>query len=284
MYNSEEFINFDDIDKFSDFINCFENVEYLDKGGQRKVFSATHPNLGKVVIKKAEYNPKFGSPRIDRETHTLRIIDSPYYPKNFELKKFDDDNLLVIVEEFIPTLSKDEVEKYFKMNENRVIQLALDLIEGLKILWEKDIVHRDIKPDNILIRFDYKPVIIDLGVARFLNLTTLTQGIGGPGTPAYAPPEIQNYNKNLIDIRSDFFSLGVLLLEYYIGLYPFSPNLVAGNSCVENILNSNYYQLKDGECSDNFRKFIDRLLRYYPHQRFKNYEKIIEYIETNWEI
>lgn len=78
------------------------------------------------------------------------------------------------------------------------------LVEGLSIIWDKNIVHRDLKPENIIIRPDGMPCIIDLGIARFLDLESLTRTISPMKwqPPIYAAPEQLTNNKALIDPKN----------------------------------------------------------------------------------
>ena len=102
--------------------------------------------------------------------------------------------------------------------------LAIALSGALDHLSSLGIVHRDIKPENIKFRADGTPVLLDLGIARHLSATTLTQAWAaqGPGTPVYAAPEQLLNEMRLIDWRTDQFSLGVTLSIAFLGLHPFS--------------------------------------------------------------
>lgn len=88
------------------------------------------------------------------------------------------------------------------------------------------------------------PCIIDLGIARFLDLESLTRTISpmGPCTPIYAAPEQLTNNKALIDPRTDFFGLGIIALELYLGVYPLTQTmseisiLLLKTSCKTNML------------------------------------------------
>jgi len=81
------------------------------------------------------------------------------------------------------------------------------------------IVHRDIKPPNIMVRTDGRGVLLDLGIARCLEMTTLTVG-GWLGTAGYLSPEQARGERNLTT-KSDVYSLGVTAYEAVVGDHPF---------------------------------------------------------------
>lgn len=98
------------------------------------------------------------------------------------------------------------------------------LCDGLAELQRHSFVHRDLKPNNIRIRPDGSPVIIDFGLARLLNMTDLTHTAQGAaiGTPLYFAPEQFAGTKYDIDHRTDLFALGVLMYHALFGCHPFS--------------------------------------------------------------
>lgn len=215
-------------------------IKELKPGGQKKVFLAEHKEYGKLIYKKGKCNSSVSLDRIKREVKILRELDSSYYPKNFYFES-DAEGNFEILEELIEGVSLSECMQLFS-NENTVIDFGIELIKGLMILWNKRIVHRDIKPDNIIIR-NGKPVIIDLGIARDIDGTSLTKTmyLHGPCTPVYASPEQLTNNKKIIDHRSDFFSIGILLTQLIIGANPFSPDVVGnGVGIIDNILSGQF--------------------------------------------
>ena len=103
-------------------------------------------------------------------------------------------------------------------------RLAIALCDALAHLEPQALVHRDIKPENIMYRADGTPVLVDLGLARHLNQTSLTQTWvpHGPGTPIYASPEQLVNDKYMIDWRADQFSLGITLSIALLDLHPYA--------------------------------------------------------------
>lgn len=235
-----------------------------------------------VVIKKGTIKSFTSLERIRREVELLSELDSEFYPKQYhfnidiKLKEFE------IIESYIEGSTLRESLPTFN-NQEAIFTLLELLIEGLSIIWDKNIVHRDLKPENIIIRPNGKPCIIDLGIARFIDLEALTQTISpfGPCTPLYASPEQLTNNKNIIDQRTDFYVLGILALELYIGKHPFDPSIVGGEySVIENIMCNKYVTSTDKVPQNKkINDLISKILRIQPYERFRNYKIFNEYLK-----
>ena len=98
-----------------------------------------------------------------------------------------------------------------------MIQLGLDISSAIEAIYRRDIVHRDVKPGNILLTEDGSAKLTDFGVAQLGHETRRTQTARGhPGTPAYKSPEQANYT-GYLDERSDLYSLGLVMYEMLTG-------------------------------------------------------------------
>lgn len=109
------------------------------------------------------------------------------------------------------------------LQKRRLLRLGLHVLEALAEAERAQIVHRDVKPDNVMIAAGDDFWLLDFGIARHLTLQSLT-GTGqfwGKFTLGYAPPEQCRNIKPQIDSRSDLFALGVTLRECATGLHPF---------------------------------------------------------------
>ena len=161
------------------------------------------------------------------------------------------------------------------------IDLIIQLVTGLKIIWVKHVVHRDLKPDNILILPSGETKIIDLGIARLLDMESITRTLAmrGPCTPIYAAPEQLSNRKTEITVRTDQFNLGILMLQLLLrGQHPFDPTVVgSGVSTVENILRDNWARVKlNVPDLLPLRPVLLRLLGHEPYQRYRNDELLLE--------
>lgn len=256
-------------------------LKALPPGGQKIVHLADHPKVGKVVIKRGPIKSFTSLERIKREVELLSELDSEFYPRQHHFNIDVKTKEFEIVEEYIEGKVLRETMSKFR-TPAEIFTLFNLLVEGLSIIWDKNIVHRDLKPENIIIRPNGKPCIIDLGIARFLDLESLTKTISpmGPCTPSYAAPEQLTNNKNLIDPRTDFFALGIIALELYLGVHPYDPTYVGNHfSIVENIMQNNYIVETDTvKRNGAITEFVDKTLQIQPYQRFRNYQMLNAFI------
>jgi serine/threonine-protein kinase len=212
----------------------------------------------------------------------LQRINSSFYPKNLGFEVIDG-NRFCILEEYIESVSlTQQLAEYSEPN--KAFSLLLDLIYGLSVIWEMHIVHRDIKPDNILITGNGKPKIIDLGIARLLDEESLTvsSAIRGPATPVYAAPEQLQNRKESIDCRTDQFNLGIILAQLLMsGKHPFDPTVVnSGLNIEENIISGNWCkEWFAGNYSPSVNGILVKLLGQEPYLRFRSPQLLIEKIQ-----
>lgn len=221
------------------------------------------------------------------EIEVLNSLNSPYFPRlhwndlyiedPITEEKFSE-RLFVSIEQYIESTPLSQCEDQF-CNESAVISLILELIEGASLLWlhERKLVHRDLKPDNILIRPTGKPVIIDLGILRETGSKGVTQTMfWGPMTLNYAAPEQVNYDKKAISFKTDLFSLATIAYELLAKKNPYIPD--AGNSAHEianNILALYPTNLEElGVASSQFSQIIRRMMQKEPYRRYRSVDTL----------
>ena len=110
----------------------------------------------------------------------LSELKSEYYPQQYQFNIDVKKKEFEIIEDYIEGRVLREAMTDFR-NPKEIFILLDSLVRGLSIIWDKNIVHRDLKPENIIIRPNGVPCIIDLGIARFLDLESLTKTISPNG-------------------------------------------------------------------------------------------------------
>lgn len=221
------------------------------------------------------YQPGFSRERTAREIDAMQRCDHPGVCRLREIFLFDFSGLqfTVTTEEYLPdgTLANRGL-----LGPVEARALGGQLIDAVDHIASLDLVHRDIKPENIMFR-GRTPVIVDFGLVRDLNASSLTQTwlASGPGTPFFASPEQLSNEKNLIDWRSDQFSLGVTLAICAFGNHPFAQNTVI----VETVDRVIKRQGPSAQFIDNATKAglpaLVRMLAPWPVQRYRKPAELI---------
>jgi len=156
--------------------------------------------------------------------------------------------------------------------------IITEVLKGLDYAHSKGVIHRDIKPTNIMIGSDGSVKISDFGLATISDLPSVTQEESTIGTPAYMSPE-QALGKK-IDLRSDLFSLGVTIYEMMGGVNPFRGENYAES--IQRILN------RKAEALYRFAQdipiwlsdLIDRLIDKNPHKRLESSKEVFQLIHS----
>lgn len=188
-------------------------------GGQGVVF------LGEVKKTSAAikiYFPGQLCTRIEREVGALADLqcESIVNLLWFDQVPFAEDILQLVATEYVEGQNlKDYIELNGPLSENELGALAYDVSCAIQAMWSHRIVHRDLKPENIIRRTSGRFCVIDLGVARHLEMSSLTAMGMTWGTYGYFSPE-QTKAVRQLTCKSDLFGLGVVLVEAGLGRHP----------------------------------------------------------------
>lgn len=185
------------------------NLQPLAAGGQKQVFSATHAVDGEVVIKLM--HPGADPERTERELEAATKVQARRMPRIFEHGQLTGNTGTIVWfrEQCIPGQVLSARIKSGVLTYHELLRLALHVSETLVAAELASIVHRDVKPANIIVDIRGEFWLIDFGLARHLNLESLTATAapGGCGTLGYAPAEQCRNDKADIDARADLFAL-----------------------------------------------------------------------------
>lgn len=208
-------------DDFPPLIGKYKVLGIVAKGGMGVVYKAIHPSLKRyVVIKKMTARGKStNGERFKKEAQILLDLQSPYIVHLFDY--FTEDGYRYMVEELVDGEALDKViQKQTSLPVPIAMLYMQDACFALKYAHSKDIVHRDIKPGNILISKRGEIKLADFGIASDADGDTLTQTGTALGTPAYMPPE-QFENTAGVDRRADIYALGIMFYEMITGTKPY---------------------------------------------------------------
>ncbi len=213
-------------------IGRYKLLEQIGEGGFGVVFMAEqeHPIHRRVALKiiKLGMDTKQVVARFEAERKALAMMEHPNIAKVFDAGATETGRPYFVMEPVkgVPITTYCD-ENHLAPDER--LQLFATVCHAVQHAHQKGIVHRDIKPTNVLVsRHDERPVVkvIDFGIAKATNSkltekTVFTESRQMIGTPAYMSPEQAGQSDLDIDTRSDIYSLGVLLYELLTGTTPF---------------------------------------------------------------
>jgi len=161
--------------------------------------------------------------RFQREGEALRDLNHPNIVKMLAAGESEGSHYLIM--EYVPGGSLREIiDEKGRMSIQRALYIALDLADALTRAHRLSILHRDIKPDNVLLAEDGTPRLTDFGVARIQRTENVTQDGVLVGTMAYLSPE--SLTGGTIDERHDIWAFGVMLYEMLAGQRPYPQEMV----------------------------------------------------------
>lgn len=213
--------------------------------------------------------------RSEREIEAMKRCDHAHIAKFIALRSttVGDDEIPYLLEEFLSGGSLST--RVGTLRSSNIARLGLLLSGAIEHIASQKLVHRDLKPDNIMFRDSSlaDPVIVDFGLVRDLSADSLTAtfALHGPGTAMFAAPEQLNNQKHLIRRRTDQFGLGVTLAYALFQVHPYAR---AGDSiemAVSRVINCEEPapEFQRG-CNEAGLGPLVRMVKPYPVERFPN--------------
>lgn len=202
-------------------------LELLGVGGMGAVYLCEHQLMKRLVAVKVlpveKLKDPSALPRFQREARAVAALDDPNIVRAYDIDKYDGLHFLVM--EYVDGASLQEiVSRHGPLSPDRAAQYAWQCANGLQHAHELGMVHRDIKPGNLLLDRSGVVKILDMGLARFFDQTSdnLTERFDNNcvlGTADYLAPE--QAISNVVDIRADIYALGGSLYFLLTGRSPF---------------------------------------------------------------
>jgi tetratricopeptide (TPR) repeat protein len=218
----------------------YEVQAVLGQGGMGIVFRARHLRLGRVVALKMEiagsYTGLLERERFRREAQAVAALRHPNVVQVYDVG--DADGRPYFTMEFMEGGSLADRLSGTPQSARPAAELIATLGEAVEAAHQSGVVHRDLKPGNVLLTADGIPKISDFGLARRLDHGSALTRTGAPlGTPSYMAPEQAEGKSNIVGPATDIYALGTILYELMTGRPPFKAE--AGAETLRQVISAN---------------------------------------------
>lgn len=237
-------------------------LSFIGKGGMGSVYLAEHKYIKqqKVAIKviNADMVNDFTRSRLQQEAEALARLNHPNIV-HFLDYHIDENGNIYLIEEYAEGVS---LEKYINeinglIVEDRICTLFEPILDAMSYAHKMHVLHRDLKPTNIIITADSTPKILDFGIATLMREDAQEDGMI-IGTPSYMSPEQVKGEK--LDEKSDIYSLGVVLYQMLTGVAPYDTTTMSEFEINRHVVEETLPRLKSyyKYTSDTMQKIVDK--------------------------
>ncbi len=258
----------------------FELTEAIASGGMGTVYKARDLNLDRIVaLKLLRKEFSVDEEYIEKLETEAKITASVSHPHVVKVFSFGcDQGLYYIAMELVDKGSLDDLMGLqSRIAEVQVLEIGIQVAQGLRAALEAGLIHRDVKPGNILFADARTSKIVDFGLAMPLEQAKDAEGGEIWGTPYYVAPEKLNHEPE--DFRSDIYSLGGTLFHALAGRPPFeadNASMVALKHIKSQVVS---LQAFAPDISSPTAYVINRTLAKDPAERYQSYDELIEHLE-----
>jgi len=257
----------------------FKLIKKLGQGGMGEVFLARQISLDrdvalKLLSKKLSSKQNFVE-RFVKEARLMARLDHPNIVRGYVVG--EDQGLHYVAMELIDGKSmQDWQKKLGKLSVGDALHITIRVADALRHAHEINLVHRDIKPDNMLVTSKGVLKVSDLGLAKDLEEDKgMTQSGVGLGTPYYMAPE-QARNAKHVDGRCDIYALGSTLYHFLAGTYPYKADSTVELLLMKETKPFTPIRRLAPEIPERLSLIIDKMMARDPKHRYQNCEELLK--------
>lgn len=263
--------------------NRYEIIEKIGGGGMSLVYKAKCRVLNRYVAIKIlrdelTTDPEFIA-KFKQESLSAASLTHPNIVNIYDTG-IEDDIYYIVMEYVKGETLKKYINKKGRLNEQEAIKISIQVAEGLKHAHTNNIVHRDIKPHNILITEEGNAKVTDFGIARAATSSTINNTSNVIGSVHYFSPE--QARGGYVDEKSDIYSLGIVMYEMITGIVPFDADnhiSVAMKQIQEKPVAPSK-KIKNLQISKNYEDIIMKCLEKHQSFRYQSVEELISKLDS----
>lgn len=220
--------------------------------------------------------------RITREIKALKSVNHPNVVSYVDDGEFVDNGVkyLYVIMDYVDGVDLSQYIKTYNTDFKKAISIFISILQGVDAIHKQHIVHRDLKPANIYITQNGDVKILDFGLSKLIDFTSITSTGAEIGSPLYMSPEQVKDGKN-IDYRSDYYALGVILFELLSKNTPYG-KVQSRAELYFKIINEPPMSIRQfiPTVPNEIDNLISMLLEKENYKRPNNINTILQYIRT----
>jgi len=258
--------------------NPYEIIEEVARGGQSVVYLARNTDTGeRVAIKHPVGHDAHADTRLQREVELISLLEHPYVLSNYRLLRSESG--VSVVMPWIDGITADRWCARESVNDRDRSELFLKICDALTHTHARGVVHRDMRPNNVLVRDNGTPCVIDFGIANRIEFPE-ENTFGSAGDLHYLAPEILGSIAPPPDARQDVYSLGVMLYTMHAGTHPLS-GLSIGE-CIDRLRRGSLFDdLPDGALPGSLGAIVRKATSADLNARYQSVESLAADVRSN---
>ena len=263
------------------FLEKYKILDEIGSGGMGRVFKAQHTELGRLValkvLPRVRASREGAVERFMREARASAQLDHPNIVRTYDVG--EDHDVHFITMEYVEGATVFQtVKEHGLMDARAALEITAQVTRGLSHAWQRGIIHRDIKPGNVLLAKDGTAKVLDMGLAQYFDEetagTTAERGRRAIGTGDYMSPE-QARGVAEVDFRADIYCLGCTLYFMLARRPPFHGRTTREKLRKHRIVRPRPVQRYNPKVPDRVAAIVRRMMSKRPRERYNSAEELL---------